>query len=72
MADTGELTSSSGSFTVTDTKVGFAHPAVWPASICLSHELRASRLRQQQPACKPEDCVHPSLACRWRQAMSCM
>ena len=24
MADTGELTSSSGSFTVTDTKVGFA------------------------------------------------
>ena len=44
MADTGELTSSSGSFTVTDTKVGLARHAVWPASICLSHELRASRL----------------------------
>ena len=52
MADTGELTSSSGSFTVTDTKVGFARHAVWPANICLSHELRASCLRQQEPGCK--------------------
>ena len=52
MADTGELTSSSGSFTVTDTKVGFAQYPVLPAKICLLQDLRASHLRQQEPACK--------------------